>query len=291
MTDTVREPQRLRPRPARFDLSETPLHWVREDPYVSHLINVLHLVVPVGERWFMSVLRDAYPLVQDERLKADIRGFIGQESLHAHAHDAALAYLKEQGIDTDEYVERLEWFLNQVLGGKQAPPGVPPRLWLLWRISLVAAAEHLTCMLGDWAITADALDRAGADPVMIDMMRWHGSEEIEHCAVAFDALVELGGPIQYPLRTAGMAVSLGVLVTFWEIGLQCTTRQDPSLNGRQYNFFDYLGAALHGRAPGMEILQALGAYVLPGFHPGTDAAFDRAASYLKISPAVRATRA
>ena len=291
MPDTVREPPRLRTRPARFDLSETPLHWVKEDPYTSHLINVLHLIVPVGERWFMSVLRDALPLVQDERLKADIRGFMGQESMHSHAHESALRYLKEQGIDTDEYVQRLEWFLNQVLGGKEPPPGVPPRLWLIWRVSLVAAAEQMTCMLGDWALTAEALERAGADPVMLDMMRWHGSEEIEHCSVAFDALVELGGPIHYPVRVAGMAVSLPVLVTLWDIGLRTTTRQDPAMCHRDYGLFDYLQAAFLGRAPGIELLKSFSEYMLPLFHPGTDAQFNRALEYLRMSPAVRATRA
>lgn len=287
----VREPPRLRTRPARFDLSNTPLHWIPGDPYTSHLINVLHLIVPVGERWFMTILKDAYPLIRDERLKADIRGFMGQESMHSHAHDSALKYLKTQGIDTDEYVRRLEWFLNQVLGGKEPPPGVPPRLWLVWRVSLVAAAEQMTCMLGDWALTAEALDRAGADPVMLDMMRWHGSEEIEHCSVAFDALVALGGPIHYPLRAAGMAVSMPVLIGLWELGMQTTTRQDASLSGRRFSLFDYVRAAVQGRAPGLEIGRALGEYMMPFFHPGTDAAFGRALDYLRASPAVQATRA
>ena len=30
-------------RMVRFDWSETPLHWVPDDPFSTHMINVLHL--------------------------------------------------------------------------------------------------------------------------------------------------------------------------------------------------------------------------------------------------------
>jgi uncharacterized protein len=31
-------------------------------------------------------------------------------------------------------------------------------------------------------------DAIGTDPVMLDMLRWHGAEEVEHKAVAFDTM-------------------------------------------------------------------------------------------------------
>ena len=37
-------------RKVRFDWSDTPLHWVPDDPFATHMMNVLHLVLPEGER-------------------------------------------------------------------------------------------------------------------------------------------------------------------------------------------------------------------------------------------------
>lgn len=35
-------------RMVRFDWSETPLHWVPDDPFATHMMNVLHLLLPEG---------------------------------------------------------------------------------------------------------------------------------------------------------------------------------------------------------------------------------------------------
>ncbi len=60
-------------------------------------------------------------------------------------------------------------------------------------------------MLGDWALNATALDAAGADPTMMDLLRWHGAEEVEHRAVAFDLFTHLDG--RYLRRVCAMLVT------------------------------------------------------------------------------------
>ena len=35
-------------RKARFDWSATPLHWVPGDPFSTHLLNVMHLMLPAA---------------------------------------------------------------------------------------------------------------------------------------------------------------------------------------------------------------------------------------------------
>ncbi|HEY9723855.1 MAG TPA: metal-dependent hydrolase, partial [Oscillatoriaceae cyanobacterium] len=229
----------LRARPARFDLSRTPLHWIPGDPYASHLINVLSLIVPVGERWFMNILRDAKAYVDDERLAEDVRGFMGQESSHSRVHEAVLAYMRAHGIETEAFVARLEWFLNEVLGPKQPPPGVPERWWIAYRVALVSAAEQLTAVLGNWVLDNGTLDEDEADPVMLDLLRWHGAEEIEHCAVAFDLLGALAGPWAYPVRALGMSVSAPVLIGLWHLGLYGTVQQDGSYGRMPLPVFDF----------------------------------------------------
>lgn len=288
MSQPPRTAPPLRARSVRFDLSATPLHWIPGDPYASHLINVLSLVVPVGERWFMQVLRDGAAAIDDERLKADVRGFMGQESSHSRVHEEVLAYMRAHGIETEAYTEALDWFLNHVLGPKTPPPGIPEDAWLAWRVSLVAAAEHMTHMLGDWMLDAEALDADGADPVMVDILRWHGAEEIEHCAVAFELLEKLAGPASYPVRAAGMGVVFPVLVGLWHLGLVTSMAQDASLGHRLPGPFAYNEAAARGHAPGREISEALSSYFRPTFHPAAEAAFEKARAYLATSPGVRA---
>lgn len=60
-------------RKVRFDWSNTPLHWVPGDPLSTHAMNVLHLLLPAGERWFIQVVNEAEPLVDDAELKAAIK--------------------------------------------------------------------------------------------------------------------------------------------------------------------------------------------------------------------------
>ncbi len=36
--------------------------------------------------------------------------------------------------------------------------------WLVERLAIIAAIEHITAMLGDWALNATALDAAGRTP-------------------------------------------------------------------------------------------------------------------------------
>ncbi len=59
---------------------------------------------------------------------------------------------------------------------------------LIERLAIIAAVEHITAFLGDWVLNADGLDRAGIHPTMLDLLRWHGAEEVEHRSVAYDVM-------------------------------------------------------------------------------------------------------
>ncbi len=76
----------FRPRRVRFGYDGTADHWVPGDPHTTHVINVLHLLLPAGERWFGQVYRKALPLIDDPDLARDVKAFIGQEATHARKH-------------------------------------------------------------------------------------------------------------------------------------------------------------------------------------------------------------
>jgi predicted metal-dependent hydrolase len=199
----------IRPRRPRFDLSDTPLHWIPDDPVATHMMNVLHIMLPPGERWFCDVYREALPLIDDDKLREDVKGFIGQEATHARAHEVGRAYLAGYGIDTERTMRQAEWMRTNLGGPSPFGRTVPRplrRTWLVARLATIAAIEHFTAVLGEWILTeSHQLDTDGADPHMLDLMRWHGAEEVEHRSVAFDVYQYFSG--NYLRRLVSMTSS------------------------------------------------------------------------------------
>ncbi|WP_328808112.1 metal-dependent hydrolase [Nonomuraea antri] len=274
----------IRPRRVRFSWEETPLHWVPGDPFSTHLINVLHLLLPAGERWFVHVFKQALPHVTDEELKRQVKGFMGQEGTHAVAHQRVLEHMKEQGLDPAPYVANVEWLFERLLGDHTLPP-VAARYWLMERLAIIAAIEHYTAVLGQWILGAEALDRAGADPVMLDLLRWHGAEEVEHRSVAFDLFTHLDGG--YPRRVRTMALTGVALVWLIRRGAAFLLAHDPLVRGRlRVKWTHFFHRAHQGRVPTLRSL-ALAAprYLRPGFHPSQEGDLQQALDYIARSPA------
>ena len=113
-----------------------------------------------------------------------------------------LQHLAEQGIDTTPYTDKLKKLLSKL--GKQHPgwPRVLQRLWLYRRLAVTAALEPFKAVLGQWLIQNRGLDYAGADQTMLDLLRWHGAEEIEHRSLVFDVYQNVCG--NYVLRVLTM---------------------------------------------------------------------------------------
>jgi predicted metal-dependent hydrolase len=276
----------IRPRRVAFGWQDTPVHWIPGDAPTTHLINVLHLLLPAGEKWFVQVYKEALPLITDDKLREDVRGFMGQESVHSYSHAAVLDHLREQGIETRGYTQRLEWFFFDFLGDKPYLP-MPKAEWLRVRLSIIAAIEHFTALLGTWVLEADELDRLGADPMMLDLLRWHGAEEVEHRSVAFDLYQHLGGTWdRYPRRVESMLFTAPILMWLWQVGASHLMRNDPTIPDRRLKFRDIRRAARQGRAPSTWMLvSSIPRYLKPSYHPECEASTQKALDYLATSPA------
>jgi predicted metal-dependent hydrolase len=122
-------PTPLKARKVSFSWEDTPLHWVPGDPVTTHTINVLHLLLPAGERWFVHVYKQVLPYIRDDRLRADVIGFIGQEAMHAQAHDEVLPHLRELGLDPTPYTAQVDWLFEKLLGDRTLPPGKARKWW------------------------------------------------------------------------------------------------------------------------------------------------------------------
>jgi predicted metal-dependent hydrolase len=286
----VKEGHPAHRRKVRFDWSNTPLHWVPGDPFSTHMINVLHLLLPTGERWFIESVNEATPLVDDEELREAIRPFVQQEAWHAQAHNLVLKHLAEQGIDTKPYIERLDKWLS-ALGGEKNKRWPAPlrRFWLYRHLADTAALEHFTAVLGQWVIQNRGLDYAGADPVMLDLLRWHGAEEVEHRSLVFDVYQNVCG--SYLLRVISMLLTAPQFIFWWLAGVRYLMKHDPTV-AHAPRWRDWLRATRQYRVPGpwQLIVATPVRYLRPSHHPDREASTEMAMAYLAKSPAARAAQ-
>ncbi|MEV0317541.1 metal-dependent hydrolase [Streptomyces sp. NPDC050658] len=284
------------PRRVSFDWDETPLHWIPDEPTATHVINVLHLLLPAGERWFVKVFKEGLPLVTDPVLLKDVKGFMGQEATHSVQHAYVLDHLAAQRLDTAAFTKYVDLLFEKLLGEK--PPlgaPIPTQEWLRFRLSVVAAIEQFTAVLGNWVLHAEGLDRAEADKVMLDLLRWHGAEEVEHRSVAFDMYQHCGGDglPRYARRIAGMTVTAPVMLYLWVWGTAYLMHRDPQLAGRlRYSLGEHNRAVRKGLLPAWrELGAAIPRYLRRSYHPSQEGSLRKAVEYLAQSPAARAAAA
>ncbi|MFD3328894.1 metal-dependent hydrolase [Streptomyces sp. NPDC058701] len=273
----------LKPRKVSFGWEDTPLHWLPRDPFAGHMINVLHLLLPAGERWFVHVYKQVLPYIEDEQLREDVVGFIGQEAMHAAAHDDVLPHLKRLGLDPTPYTAQVDWLFEKLLGDRTLPPGRARRWWLMERVAMIAAIEHYTAFLGDWVLNADELDRRGADPTMLDLLRWHGAEEVEHRSVAFDLFMHVDGTYRRRART--WATAFSALVFLWQRGVRFFMENDPSLVDGRASLGQFFRAGQQGVLPSTgAMLKSIPTYLSRTYHPSQEGSTAQATAYLASSP-------
>lgn len=229
----------IQPRKVAYDWRNTPLEWIPNEPYTSHFVNEINLLLPAGEFWFCRLFNKALPHITDEKLRADVKAFIRQEAMHAQAHSSATEnYLQAHGIKTGAATAKIEWLLRVVgadepLGYKM--PKVLERQWLVMRLGLVATIEHMTCVLGEYIVDNKRWAEQGADETLLDMLKWHGAEEIEHRSVAFDVYRHLGGT--YISRYYLSGVVFPAIIGLWADGAATLLRQDARFKDKKPSVF------------------------------------------------------
>jgi predicted metal-dependent hydrolase len=275
----------ITPRDVQFSWEDLPLHYVRGEPLATQIMNVMHLTLPYGEAAMVQALSDALPLVKDERLHDDMVGFIGQEEIHSSAHEELHDYLNGHGLDVDPIVSKLEWLTGRVFNR----PGLRGRArhaWLCERLALSAALEHYTAIIGEWVLHAHALDDL-MHPGMLDLVRWHGAEEVEHRNVAFDAYMYVDGGYFRRART-GVIASVLLLFTFVWATVHLY-RRDPTRRQQRFWLFQLIGAIRRGLIPsGVHFITEIPRYLRRNFHPSQMGSLDVALRYLAQSPAAQA---
>lgn len=208
-----------KPRSPGLPLDERmPRYWFANNVFATHLVNGANLLFPAGERFFVRSVHHYLDRVKDPHLRAQVKGFFGQEGRHAKEHERQFALLRDEGFPVDQI---LEWYERFAYGfvEKIAPSELA--------LATTAACEHFTAIMAENALGTDILKNA--HPTMRALLLWHAAEEIEHRAVAFDVLTEVNP--SYALRMAGLTTATMLLGSFWLIGMSVLLATDPEVDG------------------------------------------------------------
>jgi predicted metal-dependent hydrolase len=188
------------PRHIDFRIPEdAPRYPFADNALITAFHAVLSAAFPPGERFFAESVRRFRDRVQDERLKAQVAGFMGQEAIHGREHERLNRYFTAAGFDTrlPERSIRLGLALLERL---------PPRQ----QLACTAYMEHITARLGQQLLTDDFY-RGLCHPEMIKLWQWHALEELEHKAVAYD-VYEIAGNSRLQRRLAMPLVTAALLL-------------------------------------------------------------------------------
>ena len=289
----------IKPRKVKFEWKDTPIDWIPNQPFISYFINEINMILPAGEFWFCRLYNKVLPQITDEKLKEDVRAFIRQEAMHAQAHSSAnKEYLTVRNIDIQRNLDIMELLFTKVLADKPFTvvpvPGPLEHQWDLFRLGIVATVEHMTCVLGKYVLYNKKWAELGADANMLDLVKWHGAEEIEHRTVAFDLYRHLGGG--YISRYYQSVIVIAAVLGLWVDGAAHIMGQDPRFADKKPAVYkpwiwrEWASIAQKDNRlmphPLWLISQQLG-YLMPWYDPVHEAKTEDAIAYLDQSPAAK----
>ncbi len=93
-----KSPEQIKPHRIQVSFDDTlPKHWFADSAFLTHMLNTWTAIFPDAERYFVRWSKKALEQVTDAKIKKDIQGFIGQETMHATQHEKLWDILRAQG--------------------------------------------------------------------------------------------------------------------------------------------------------------------------------------------------
>ena len=241
---------------------DIPRFWMDNDPFKTRFFDALSTLFPVGEKFFITCVRDFKDEIRDPKLLQDIKDFTRQEAQHSMLHTQYNDRLHRQGINVPNILKRQEQRLFQVLR---------KRLSREFTLGITAASEHITAIMADCFVERPEIF-AHADERIRALYTWHAMEEMEHKAVAYDVFSRVA---QASYRTRFLSMMLVTVMFPFHV------MRIMSHMLRVDGFSRWERAKIWAKGlwwlykPGGIYLPMMGkyfAYLKPGFHPWDDPA-------------------
>ncbi len=222
---------------------------------------------PKGEEFFVASVRRHRDAVKDmPELRAQVKGFIGQEAMHSREHRHLNNRLHELGYNTVRADDMIGRICAKVLKMR------PRRL----AIAATAAAEHYTGLLAETALDHEPTRKILFGQEAVEpLICWHALEELEHKNVAFDVMVASGG--RYPVRAAGFFVTTTALAGYVAVEWGRSVWQDRGKITRAHRR-RFRRNLVRQRLISVHFAVEAFKYLKPGFHPDdtdTDALIEK----------------
>lgn len=243
----------IKPQRMGFEFDgQVPRYWLNESPFLTHMMNALSVLFPEGEQFFVDSVRAYRDSIDDPKLKAEVRGFIGQEAMHSLEHDAMNAHVREQGMP----VEEMERDLRVILG-------VAKKLPKRHQLAITCALEHMTAMMADMLLERDDV-REDMHESMRPLWTWHAIEETEHKAVAYDVFQQVGGTYAERAFYQVFSTTALALVGSWYTGrMMLRDRANVSVSDTAKGLWRMWGV----KGTFSSLAPTWLEYFKPGFHP------------------------
>jgi uncharacterized protein len=237
-------------------LDDLPRHFAADgDIVTSHVLAVLSSVFPDGEDYFVRSVEAVRDRITDPRLREDVEGFVGQESMHGREHRALNDRLAELGYPTHAigtYVRKLTAFRERHQNEKA-------------NLAVTAALEHYTATLAEMLLTDPAARAELGHQGVRSLLTWHALEEAEHKAVAFDVYKRVGGTER--MRVAMMWVVHVNFLLETSIWTAISLAMDPAARRHPFRVIRGLGRLRRSPFVSRRAARQLFQYHRRGFHP------------------------
>jgi uncharacterized protein len=231
-------------------------HWVRGEPVATAFFNALSAVFPHGERFMIESLRPWQQKAKG-KLASEIAAFIEQEAGHSREHLVMNKALIDAGYDIAPLDKAIRDFVSFFANASD-----------ITKLGATMCIEHLTAIVAAELMT-NPRHMQGSDPELHKLWLWHGVEEIEHKAVAFDAWVmataHWSGVRRWLVRSS---LCVAVTTSFFinrTRGQMELLRQDGLTGFRALLALFRFGFGKGGI--GRAVLRPWAAFLKPGFHP------------------------
>lgn len=169
------------PRDLKFDFTQSPKHWIKQDICTTHMFNTPSLFLPYMEGFVTYAVRAVLDKIHDGKLRQDCLNFIKQEMCHAREHVNYNTMLKNHGYTIPADIKKIKrqlYWLRRVCSP-------------LSLLAIAVGFECFTTFLCKSALENQTL--LNADDTMKRFWKWHMMEELEHKSILMDVYIHLGG--------------------------------------------------------------------------------------------------
>ena len=176
--------------------------WNPEQPEWSHMVNGASLTMPYLEPFLIHTVREASPLLEDDKVREEAKGFIAQEGQHHRTHRRYNNLLKANGYPELAKIE------DEM---QRAYKNIEANRSLAFRLGYTCGFETMTLGLTKWLVTERRRLFGRSNTTVASFIVWHFVEEAEHKRVAFNVYKAVHGGYWHRL----LGIFTGSLHVVW----------------------------------------------------------------------------